>query len=270
MGQPEESAGQAPDKVPAEAQERPDKALDETRAALAPTLEATAAILPWVAQTRKPRFPPETAQRWQAVCDRLAAAWSDRHGDGLARLRPTVFELYAVALELADADCLRLAESLASAADRLEADTRDLRLDAALAATLECLADHDGLESPVFPERARHFAARLERSADPRAHAPARSAVAERLFVGDAEEQLEHLREALALLPPDAYAVKSAASEIARQAETLELDAIAALAGRINRLVTVRNGEHVDLDAGETRATAEALIAELEKAIAAL
>src|SRR5690349_17794701 len=94
--------------------------LEETRSALAPTLEATAAILPLLAKPKELRFPPELAKRWQTVCGRLAVAWSERHGDGLADLRPAVFELCSVALELGDRDCLRLAEALASATDRLE------------------------------------------------------------------------------------------------------------------------------------------------------
>lgn len=245
----------------------PEADLDETRAALAPTLAATSAILPWVKTPRQPRFAPASAERWQAVCDRLAGAWSERHGDGLARLRPAVFELYAVALELGDLDCLRLTEALASATDRLEAGDLDIRLAAALSAALECLGEADALEHEAFPERARHFAARLQRCADRPDSAPARSPVLDRLFVGEAAECLERMREALAVLPPDAYSLKLAASELGRQAETLELDAIAALASRLVGLLTLRAGEHVDLEAPTTRSAVEALIAELEKAV---
>lgn len=248
----------------------PEAALAETRAALAPTLEATSAILPWVRTPRQPRFAPASAKRWQTVCDRLSGAWSERHGDGLTRLRPAVFELCAVALELGDLDCLRLAEALASATDRLEAGNLDIRLAAALSAALECLGEADALEHEAFPERARHFAARLQRCADPQGEAQARSEVFDRLFAAEAAECLERMHDALALLPPDAYGLKLAASELGRQAETLELDAIAALASRLVGLLTLRAGEHVDLEAHETRSAAEALIAELEKAVAAI
>lgn len=244
--------------------------LEETRAALAPTLEATASILPWVAKPMPPRFAPELAKRWQAVCGRLAGAWSERHGGGLARLRPAVFELCAVALELGDLDCLRLSEAFASATDRLEAGGLDARLAAAISATLECLGEDNGLEHAAFAERARHFAARLESCADPQSGSRLRSAVLDRLFAGEAGECLERMHESLAMLPPDAYGIKLAASEVARLAETLEFDEVAALAGRLIRLLTLRAGEHVDLEAGETRGKAEALIAELEKAVAAV
>lgn len=50
----------------------PEKDLEETRAALAPTLEATAAILPWLAKPQPLRFDEKLNQRWIAACDSLA------------------------------------------------------------------------------------------------------------------------------------------------------------------------------------------------------
>lgn len=254
----------------------PDDTQEEARAALAPTLEATAAILPWVARPRKPRFPPALAKRWQALGERLADLWQERHEAGLAGLRPAVFELYAAALDLGDADCLRLAEALASASDRLEARERaeDPRLTAALAATFECLGLADSLEHPAFPERARHFAERLERCADPRnvlaAGPQTRTPTIDRLFVEEAGEWLEHMHEAFAALPPDAYAIKVATEEMACLAETLDLDDISALAGRLIRLLTPKAGEDVDLDEGRTRHATLALLTELESAVAGI
>lgn len=245
--------------------------LDETRAALAPTLAAAAAILPWV-KPKTPRFPPAVAARWQALCSRLAAAWSDRHGEGLAGLRPAIFELYAVALELGDGDCLQLAEALASATDSLDTPEgmSDPRLCAALSATLECLAEEQCLEHLAFPERAQHFAARLLRCAAGKGDLQQRSPILDRLFAGEAGECLERIRMGLAALPPDPYAVKLAASDIAHLAEPLELDAIRSLAGRLVRLLTLRAGESVDLDSEASRSAVLELLAELEKAIAGL
>ncbi len=80
-------------------------------------------------------------------------------------IRPAIFNLYAVALETADSDCLRLGEALASAADRLEDTAPSPRLIAALSSAIECLREPAGLESDAFGERARHFAARLESTA---------------------------------------------------------------------------------------------------------
>lgn len=254
----------------------PEGELEETRAALASTLEATAAILPWVAKPKALRFPPELAKRWQAVCDRLVATWSERHEEGMDGLRPAIFELCAAALELGDLDCLRLSEALASATDRLEMleVSGDPRLTAALAATFECLGIPDHLEHTAFPERARHFAERLERCADPRS-APQKAALVrtptlDRLFLEEAGECLERIHEAFAVLPVDAYGIKVAADDIARLAEPLELDGISALAGRLVRLLTPSAGDHMDLDGSELRATALALVAELEGTVAAV
>ena len=58
----------------------PEDDLAESRAALAPTLDATAAILPWVAKARPARFDPKLNERWIAAGKRLYQAWSDRHG----------------------------------------------------------------------------------------------------------------------------------------------------------------------------------------------
>lgn len=249
----------------------PDADREAAQAALAPTLEATASILPLLAKTREPRFPPDMAARWLAVAQRLGAAWSDRHGSGFMDVRPAVFALFDVALALKDADCLALAEALASATDRLdEPDSlADGRLVASLSAAIDVLQDPGGLEHPAFGERARHFTGRLTSAAtaaDPHARSPA----LDRLFVGEARECLEQIGESLAALPPDPYGLKSAASHLARQAELLELPEIAAQAGQLVRLMTLRAGESVDLDAADTRSQAEALLAALTTAVDAL
>lgn len=251
----------------------PDDQFEETRAALAPTLDATASILPWVGKAKKSRFPPEAAKRWQETCGRLAALWFERHEHGLAGLRPAVFELYGTALELADPACLRLAEALASATDRLEEGeaVSDARLAAAFTAAFESLSLPDSLEQDAFPDRARHFAERLERCADPQYAAQVRSPILDRLFVEEAGDCLERIREALTALPADAYGIRVAAEDIARLAEPLDLDDISAMAHHLVRLLTPKPGERVDLDNSETRlATVQALLAELEKSVAGL
>lgn len=251
----------------------PDDRLEEARAALAPTLEATASILPWVGKEKKPRFPPEASKRWQDVCDRLAVFWFERHENGLAGLRPAVFELYGAALELGDTDCLRLSEALASATDRLEEseEISNSRLAAALTATFESLSIPGSLEQDAFPDRAWHFAERLERCADPQYAGQVRSPVLDRLFAEEAGDCLERIHEALAALPADVYGIRVAAEDIARLAEPLDLDDISALAHHLVRLLTPKRGERLDLDGNETRhATVQALLAELEKGIAAV
>jgi len=241
--------------------------LEETRVALAPTLAATAEILPWLAKPRPPRFSPDINGRWQSACKRLVDAWSDRHGAGGQDVRPAIFSLYAIALETADTDCLKLGEALASAADRLEESSAPPKLAAALTATMECLNDAGGLEHDAFPERARHFAVRLESCMAAASDGKERSAVLDQIFVDEANEQIELMREALAVLPPDAYALKSEASQMAQQAELIELWGIMHLA---RQLVSKIDCYAPNLDDETARQEVEQALAQLELAIAAV
>ncbi len=227
--------------------EIPEDELDSTRAALAPTLQATADILPLVAKARESRFPPEKVERWQTAATRLNTAWSGRYGEPGADLRPAVFALCAEALELGDADCLRLTEALAGATDLLEDPARqdDARLLAAITATCECLTEENGLEHPAFSERARHLAERLEQSQKPPA---ARNPTLDAIFVDEAMEQIALMHEALELLPPDAYAIRTAAEEIETLAEPLDLPDLIDRARLVAARLFSRNGQQSDLD----------------------
>jgi len=247
----------------------PEEELEATRAALAPTLQAAADILPLLVKSRESRFDPEHAERWQIAGSRLHRAWSDRHLNEPTDLRPAAIELCASAIELNDPDCLRLAEALASVCDCLEDPTRreDLRLIAALTAAGECLAEPDGLDHPAFCERARHLAERLE-TACRGLPTQVRTATLDRLFAGEADERIHAMYEALELLPPDIYAIKRAAEDIADLAEPLELldiiDRARLLTGRLSPLP----GENIDLDDEATRNDVLARIALIEEAIA--
>lgn len=227
----------------------PEEDLEETRAALAPTLEATAAILPWVSKPRAARFDAALNQRWVEACQSLAAAWTNRHLAGIDNIRPAIFKLYGIALETTDATCLRLGEALADAADRIEAEAPPSRLVAALTAAIECLGEAEGLEHEAFATRAEHFAARLESTLTQPATESERSLLIDHLFADDARERLELMRDALAALPPDAYALKHEASQIAQQAEHLELYGIMHLARQLSGTVS---GEP-DLDSEAAR-----------------
>ncbi|MCK7490420.1 MAG: hypothetical protein MZW92_00350 [Comamonadaceae bacterium] len=153
-------------------------------------------------------------------------------------LRPAIFNLYAIAIETADGDCLRLGEALAGAADRLEDGTPPARLIAALTGTIECLLDQAGLEHDAFTERARHFAARLETSHRHRRNCRTIRCPIDRLFVAEAHEQLELLHDALAALPPDAYVLTTEALKLAQHAETLEIWGVMHLARQFAESVT--------------------------------
>jgi len=242
-----------------------DDELKETRAALAPTLDATAAILPWVAKPQELRYPPEKTERWQAASQTLHANWSDRYQNRLAGFRPAVFALCAVALELADVDLLRLTEALASAADALEEPRRqnDPRLIAAISAACECLMSEGGIEQDGFPALARHASARLEQVLTSPVSASVRTPTLDHLFVSEAGDCLDRMHEALEQLPADTYAVKLAAEELADLADPLELDTIALLARALAQRLCSTHGEHPDLDEPFLRAEVETRITEL-------
>ncbi|OQA33692.1 MAG: hypothetical protein BWY57_01035 [Betaproteobacteria bacterium ADurb.Bin341] len=229
---------------------------DAARAALEPTLRAVADILPLVVQAREPRFPPELASRWQACCERLAQSWSERHCGGMADFRPAVFELCALAVELKDGDCLRLSEALASASDLLEDPQHrgEPRLLAALSAACEGLVIDNGLEHPLFSERVVHLTVRLNHCLQPATGSDAGNPLLLRIFVDEAQERLESMREALELLPPDAYAIKTAAKEMVHLAEPLELYDLIDRARLLIVRLTPLSGDLLDLDDPETRA----------------
>lgn len=244
----------------------PEDDLEETRAALAPTLEATAAILPWLAKPRPPRFDSALNQRWIDAGQRLAAAWSNRHSQGTDDVRPAIFTLYGVALETADAGCLRLGEALASAADHLEQREMPPRLIAALSASIECLVEPGGLEHEAFASRVDHFAQRLEAALAPHPGTGERSPVLDHLFADEAREHIEQMRDALLVLPPDAYALKSEAAQIAQHAEHLELYGIMDQARQLAGIVNAA----LDLDNPEMRHGIEERLSDLAAAIAAV
>lgn len=241
----------------------PDDELAGTRAALAPTLAATAAILPWLAQERPPRFAGELNQRWIAAVRNLAAIWSPRQGDDWGIFRQAVFDLYGVALDSRDADCLALGEALASAADRLDAGAASAQLLAALSATTECLNEATGLEHAAFPQRARHFAQRLlvaiEQTNDQQ-----RSALIDSLFASECNERLVLMREALDALPPDAIMIKSEALLIAEQAELIEFYGLRDLA----RQITDQVDAAIDLEHPAKRAAIADALKRLGEAVA--
>lgn len=244
----------------------PEHELEETRAALAPTLEATAAILPWVTKPRKARFDPRLNERWIAAGKGLSAAWSGRHGAGADQVRPAIFCLYTVAIETADADCLRLGEALASAADRLEETTPSSRLIAAMTAAIECLGETAGLEHAAFTERATHFAGRLEATiAAPAANE--RSALLDQLFVDESHEQIQWMRDALAALPPDTDTLSTETLKLAEQAELLEIWQVMHQARQLSESIS----QHAaDLDNSAVRTQLENQLNGLSRAIAAV
>lgn len=211
----------------------PGNELEGTRAALAPTLDATASILPWVAKPQPVRFPPELNKRWEAACKDLAERWTRREIDGPAAVRSGIFALLAIAIETGDVDCLHLGEAMASAADKLEQEQVPARVVAALTATIETLLEEGGLENRHFVNRAQHFAQRLDTILQPSYKPGERSDVLDALFVGDARESIERMYDALAVLPIDVYALQTDAQELIQHAEQIEMWGIYHLARQL-------------------------------------
>lgn len=243
----------------------PDDDLAGTRAALAPTLAAAAAVLPWLNKQRSPRFAAEINERWVRACQELDAAWSARPASGGGSVRPAVFALYGVALDSKDADCLALGEALASATDRLEDDQPSPHLIAAMSAAIECFDEAGGLEHEAFPQRARHFARRLQHAVEQPGNQQ-RSPLIDRLFASEVSERLTLMREALDALPPDAVMLKSEAAQIAEQAELIELYGVMDLARQLARQIDGTT----DLEQPATRTAIGHALDRLTAAIAAL
>jgi hypothetical protein len=246
-----------------------DNDLDETRAALAPTLEATAAILPWVSKPQPVRFPPELNKRWEAACKELAERWAERHQLGATSVRSSIFSLMNVALESRDVDCLHLAETLASVADKLEEGAPDARLVAALTATCEALLEANGLENSAFISRAQHFSQRLSQCLLP-SHKPGiRSDILDQLFVHDSEERLERMREALIVLPVDIYALQIESQGMVQQALEIDMYGIVHLGRQLVNYVALMN-EAGEREQERARDEISALLDTISQALAAI
>lgn len=208
--------------------------------------DVVAGILPLFSSARSARYTPEKAEPWKAACTQLQQGWETRR-QGLYEFRAAVFGLCAAAVELNDPDCLKLAEALATASDKLELEggLDNLPLTAAITATLECLGEPDNLEHPAFTDRVRHLAGRLEQCANA-PFTPAmpsggstmptpspRSATIDRLFAEEASEHLDNLHAALDAVPPQASDAADALRQLAAQADALEIDAIRALSEQL-------------------------------------
>src|SRR5574343_1910728 len=221
--------------------------LEETRAALAPTLEQTAAILPWVRAPQPLRFPAELNERWETACTRLRTAWDERLTEGDDSVRSSIYGLLSIALETHDADALQLAEALAGVADRLDAGPLPTRAVAAVTATLECLREPGGLENSGFAQRAQHFSQRLGQSLAPSLKPGERSDVVDRLFLVDARERLERMHEALDVLPVDVYALTLESHELTQQAEQIDMWGIVHLGRQLENFVRLMDEASEDM-----------------------
>ncbi|MEY2632971.1 MAG: hypothetical protein RIR00_1625 [Pseudomonadota bacterium] len=232
----------------------------DVRAKLAPTLEATVALLPLVAREQPSRYTPEQQHNWQVAVSQLRDACLLRLQPGLGELRRAVFALCGNALNLGDADALRLVEALAGAMDKLDgANELPAGLAAALAACLEILEEKGQLDSPRFPERVDYMVQRLKNSADPLVGG--RSPALVRIFISEASECLESLHQALEGLPPDGDSLQLTLQELGVLADAADYPSIAELAHAIVEALT---GHEHELVIETVRATVLRLLACLD------
>jgi hypothetical protein len=90
--------------------------------------------------------------------------------------------------------------------------------------------------------------------------------VLDHLFAEEANERIGLMHEALAALPPDAYALKCEAAQIAQQAEYLELYGIVHQARALANSIASEG----DLDSDSARLRIEESLRQLTRTIAAV
>lgn len=199
---------------------------------------------------------PAAVARWEAAAQTVWAAWHDRHQSGLAPFRSAVIALSGVGLDLHSADALRFAEALATVADRADEPEvlADARLVAAIAAALEVLVEPGSVNRKVFAGQVDNLsgrlAATLEEAAVPTEGRLIVSRTLYQMFVDEAHESLQHLRDELDTLHPLAGEMAEAASALADNAATIDLTAVRDLALALaNALVRYEAPLNVDVAA---------------------
>ncbi|MDR0528729.1 MAG: hypothetical protein LBG69_03850 [Zoogloeaceae bacterium] len=212
------------------------------------TLDRNADILPLLGrQPKEPRFTLRQRALWDSAAEAFALAWDAARRPGppaplnaeeanaaeedsaeaeAARWRPlrrAIFRLLEGALPLEHPAPLQLAEALASATDSLDSGAPPApRLLTALAACAELLEEKDLLEHAALESLSAQFAHRLAKSEE-----TLRSQAIDALFAEEAREELEQIRQALEMLPPNTGMMSTAAERLQRLADPLELSELA-------------------------------------------
>lgn len=238
------------------------------RSPLAPTLAATAAILPLMAQIHPLRFDKTQRAPWDEATRELAGVWNNYNtGDNYntenyASLRHAIFQILEAALLLEHPAPLQLAESLASATDTLETTPPSLHQQAALTACIELIMEPEFLEHHALTERVDQLAKRLEACNAPRSRS------LDQLFAKEAGEDIELMRHALDKIPPDLEALTECVRHVQQLAEPLDLGCLSLSAFRLAEILTELTPETLDQHPGRHQTIA--LIDLLEKWIDAI
>lgn len=208
--------------------------ISANNAAMSPMLDATAAILPLLAQISKPRFDPKINSQWKVVCKDFYQLWKDRKindAQSLENLHNCVWKIYQLTLKTKDDVCLPFGEALLSAFDRFETIDEEnnrnaLPLITALSAVAEMLCDPQGLEHTQLDNRFNYFCERLKNATICNNY-NGRSEQIDKMFQNEAFEHLDLMEEALISLPPDINTLQESADWLVQEAEQIELSMVA-------------------------------------------
>jgi hypothetical protein len=225
---------------------------------LAPMLEATAAVLPFLqGGEKKKRFTAAQRADWDIAARLFCAVWRVRQSkpQGWQALRQAVVLLLEGALPLEHPAPMKLAEALAEALDAQ--DTREgpppARLIAAFSATAELLGAKDDsadfLEHEALDARIEQLAARLGKALS---DAPSETLFA--LFVREALPEIEEMVLAMDAMPPDVLSLADAAERLAALCQPLELAALAHTARRFGETALALGAATLDADPARSEA----------------
>lgn len=179
-------------------------------ALLSNTLTSTAELLPLLGSSQPARrLDDAQLQRWRTATDRLTTDWHAVKTGALAHCRDAALALVSLALELADASSLQLAEAFADAAGAGErlAVRGSPAFRAAFDAALEVAVHPEGPDQKGFDRLADALADRLARSAVPPKPDAVRVSERNPWFAEDACEVLAELTAALDAVPPKRLAL---------------------------------------------------------------
>lgn len=240
--------------------------LNALPAAFSSTFTATADVLPLLGQSKPRRFSDAQLTRWTGAAHQLRRDWNSVQAGKKPECRASAIALLQVALELADAPSLRLAEGLAEAAgiseDRAILGLPSFR--AAFAAALECAEHAEGPDRAGFDELSAQLAERLARAALPPRGSDRLVCVSAPWFAEDAQETLTELAAALDAVPPQRPALLAGFDWFV-QHESTKTMAIRGLATTAHRIVSRIRAD--DLDQADTHAIIGRTIAALTTAV---
>lgn len=233
---------------------------------LAGTLGATADLLPLLGNAKPRRLSEQQLARWKSSVADLRRDWHAVQTGERNDCRAASIALLQLALELADAPSLRLAEAFAEAGGAAEDPVvlAQPAFRAAFAAALEVAEHADGPDQKGFDDSANAVASRLSQSARPPLASAGLVCASAPWFADDAHETLTELTAALDAVPPKRLALL-AGFDWFIQHDAAKVMAIRGLATTAHRIIGQIRTD--DLDQADTHATVGRCIAALRHAV---